>query len=246
MNGNSESTQNSAPKAPKGSRIAVQAKRVLLSVLAGLAALAVFWCGYLFFSFRTAPEMAGYAGEYNTARTQTGDIRLSEGMPLTATLDADGKCMLSLGERSYSGLWTLRNGGVRIWCGTAYMRGEIDGDVLTLENVFGSGTSVSLSRGGEVYAPPSSGKYVVSEISVNGESYDRSTVDEAGFGEWYVLINSDGSAEARLFGAEALSARFTESGLVYGQLLLDYFLDGNALIIEYPDGVVLRLIPEND
>ena len=190
--------------------------------------------------------MAGYAGEYSAAYTQTGNIRLSEGMPLTAVLDAGGKCTLSLGERSYSGRWTLRGGGLRIWCGTAYMRGTLDGDVLTLENVFGSGTAVSLSHGGDGYTPPSSGKYVVSEISADGESYAKSTVDEAGAGEWYVLINDDGSAEARLFAAEAQSASFTESGLIYGQLLLDYSLDGNALIIEYPDGVVLRLVPEKD
>lgn len=246
MNGNSESIQKSTPEASKESRIAVQARRVLLSVLAGLAALAVFWCGYLLFSFRAVPEMAEYAGEYSAAYTQTGNIRLSEGMPLTAVLDAGGKCTLSLGERSYSGRWTLRGGGLRIWCGTAYMRGTLDGDVLTLENVFGSGTAVSLSRGGDGYTPPSSGKYVVSEISADGESYAKNTVDEAGAGEWYVLINDDGSAEARLFAAEAQSASFMESGLIYGQLLLDYSLDGNALIIEYPDGVVLRLVPEKD
>ena len=55
MNGNSESIQKSTPEASKESRIAGQARRVLLSVLAGLAALAVFWCGYLLFSFRAVP-----------------------------------------------------------------------------------------------------------------------------------------------------------------------------------------------
>ena len=41
----------------------------------------------------------------------------------------------------------------------------------------------------------------------------KSTVDEAGAGEWYVLINDDGSAEARLFAAEAQSASFRKAAL---------------------------------
>lgn len=234
--------------APEKTHIPI--KNLALSLLAGIAALALFWCCYYLFAPRTAVGMAELSGTYTLSGASRGDISLiGQKEPDTASirLDADGKCRVYAGERSLYGRWELENGTLSLRCAGTTLTGTAVDGTLTLTSDYDSAVTLLFSRTdltGNAAGIPA-GKYSLTAIDDNGTGYTGSVIDAAEPGGWYISVKADGSGSAAVFSSEAENISVEGECIVLRGMRLGYTLDHRRLIVNYPGGITLTFERQN-
>lgn len=224
--------------------------RIVLSALTGLAALAVFLGTYYFFTNRPTDEMAQYAGVYTPYSASADGINASAAglAELTLELNADGACRAYTGEDSILGFWHVDGGSFSALCGADRLHGVLSGDVLTLENAFGTTASLNLTRNGESdnAADTPVGHYTLTALDDNGREYSGGVLDGTECRDWFIALDSGGEGTAQVFSEEAESITADGKCIILRSMRLSYTLDKNTLTLNYPGGVTLSFEKEQD
>lgn len=223
-------------------KLAVPIGRLALSALTGLVALAIFLGAYGYISMRPTAETAERAGVYALCAAASDGIAadptgLAE---LTLELNEDGTCRVSVGDDARGGLWKCNYGALTLICGAARLRGGFEGDVLTLENAFSTGATLTLTRaieGGGDAAPV--GQFDLIALDDNGREYSGGVIDGTECAEWYINLKQSGEGRARIFSDAPESVRVDGGCIILRSMRLDYVLDGGKLTVAYPGGVTL-------
>ena len=239
----SDKTDNMTAVEDKPGKEPFPVKRLLLSVLAGAAAFALFWCCYYFFAPHAAEGMADTAGVYTLAEMRRGDVTLAEvgGTGIASVeLDSNGQCRVTAGTRSLSGRWTLAENAVSLHCGGVKLTGTIDGGTLAL-NEDGSGDVMLIFTRGEVADSTDipAGKYMLTGIDDNGTQYTGSVLTAAEPADWYISVNRQGRGKAMIFSPSADEISVDSGCIVLRGMRLGYTLDGKLLTVDYPGGITL-------
>lgn len=222
--------------------------RIALSVLTGLVALAVFLGTYYFFTNRPTDETAQYAGVYTLGSVSADGISASAAglAELTLELNADGACRAYIGEDSILGFWHVDGGSFSALCGSNRLLGVLDGDMLTLENAFGTAASLTLARNGKsdnaANAPVR--HYTLTALDDNGREYSGGVLDGTECKDWFITLESDGEGTARIFAEDAEDIHTDGEYIILRSMRLSYTLDGNTLTLDYPGGVTLSFEKE--
>lgn len=239
----SDKTDNMTAVEDKPGKEPFPVKRLLLSVLAGAAAFALFWCCYYFFAPHAAEVMADAVGVYTLAETRRGDVTLAEagGAGIASVeLDSNGQCRVTAGTRSLSGRWTLAESAVSLHCGGVKLTGTINGGTLAL-NEAGSGNVMLIftrGEGGDSTDIPA-GKYMLTGIDDNGTQYTGSVLTAAESADWYISVNRLGRGKAVIFSHSAEEISVDNGCIVLRGMRLGYTLDGARLTVDYPGGIAL-------
>lgn len=239
----SDKTDNMTAVEDKPGKEPFPVKRLLLSVLAGAAAFALFWCCYYFFVPHAAEGMADAAGVYTLAETRWGDITLAEagGAGIASVeLDSNGQCRVTSGTRSLSGRWTLAENDVSLHCGGVKLTGTINGGTLAL-NEAGSGDVMLIFTRGEVADSTDipAGKYMLTGIDDNGTQYTGSVLTAADSAGWYISVNRQSRGKAVIFSPSPEEISVDNGCIVLRGMRLGYTLDGARLTVDYPGGITL-------
>lgn len=222
---------------------AIPIGRIALSALTGLVALVIFLGAYGYLSMRPTAETAERAGVYALRAAASDGIAadptgLAE---LTLELNADGTCRVHTGDDARGGLWKCDGGDMTLVCCAARLRGDFEGDTLTLENAFSTGATLTLTRavegGGEDAAPV--GQFGLIAIDDNGREYSGGVIDGTECAEWYINLKQSGEGRARIFSDTPESVRVDGGCIILRSMRLDYTLDGGKLTLAYPGGVTL-------
>lgn len=239
----SDKTDNMTAVEDKPGKEPFPVKRLLLSVLAGAAAFALFWCCYYFFAPHAAPGMADAAGVYSLAETRHGDVTLAEaeGADIASVeFGADGQCHVTAGTRSLSGRWTLADNTVSLHCGGMKLTGTVGGGTLALSETDSGDATLIFTRGEAVdSADIPAGKYILTAIDDNGTQYAGSVLTAAEAADWYIRVNSQGRGKAVIFSTSAEEISVDGGCIVLRGMRLGYTLDGAQLTVDYPGGITL-------
>ena len=240
----SEKTDNTATVGGAPQKAPFPVKRLALSVLAGVAAFALFWCCYYLFVPRTTVGMAELAGTYTLTAASRGDVALAEPEGLGAAsveLDADGRCRMNAGERSLSGRWTLDGGFMSLRCADVTLTGTADEGRLALKSGYDSAVTLVFTRAGltDGSGDIPVGKYTLTGIDDNGTVYAGSVIDAAEPGDWYIRVKRGGSGSAVIFSAETEDISVDGGYILLRGMRLGYTLDGGVLTVDYPGGITL-------
>ena len=234
----SDKTDNMTAVEDKPGKEPFPVKRLLLSVLAGAAAFALFWCCYYFFAPHAVEGMADAAGVYIIAETRRGDITLAEAEDAdiaSVELGADGRCHVTAGTRSLSGLWTLADVAVSLHCGGLKLTGTISGGTLALNEAGSNDVTLIFTRGDvadSVEIP--AGKYILTDIDDNGTQYTGSVLTAAEPAGWYISVNRHGRGKAVIFSSSADEISVDGGSIILRGMRLGYTLDGERLTVDYP------------
>lgn len=239
----SDKTDNMTAVEDKPGKEPFPVKRLLLSVLAGAAAFALFWCCYYFFAPRAVDGMADAAGVYTLAETRRGDVTLAEaeGADIASVeLGADGRCHVTAGTRSLSGRWTLADGAVSLHCGGVKLTGMVGGDTLALSEADSGDVTLIFTRGDLADSTDiPAGKYILTGIDDNGTQYTGSVLTAAEPADWYISVNRQGRGKAMIFSPSADEISVDSGCIVLRGMRLGYTLDGKLLTVDYPGGIAL-------
>ena len=239
----SDKTDNMTAVEDKPGKEPFPVKRLLLSVLAGAAAFALFWCCYYFFAPHAAEGMADAAGVYALAETRRGDVTLAEagGAGIASVkLDSNGQCRVTSGTRSLSGRWTLADGAVSLHCGGVKLTGMVGGDTLALSEADSGDVTLIFTRGDLADSTDiPAGKYILTGIDDNGTQYTGSVLTAAEPADWYISVNRQGRGKAMIFSPSADEISVDSGCIVLRGMRLGYTLDGKLLTVDYPDGIAL-------
>ncbi len=239
----SDKTDNMTAVEDKPGKEPFPVKRLLLSVLAGAAAFALFWCCYYFFAPHAAEGMADTAGVYTLAEMRRGDVTLAKvgGTGIASVkLDSNGQCRVTAGTRSLSGRWTLADGAVSLHCGGVKLTGTIDGGTLALNEADSGDLTLIFTRGDvadSVEIP--AGKYILTGIDDNGTQYTGSVLTAAEPAGWYISVNRQSRGKAAIFSPSADEISVDGGSIVLRGMRLGYTLDGERLTVDYPGGITL-------
>lgn len=239
----SDKTDNMTAVEDKPGKEPFPVKRLLLSVLAGAAAFALFWCCYYFFAPHAAEGMADAAGVYTLAETRRGDVTLAEagGAGIASVeLDSNGQCRVTAGTRSLSGRWTLAESAVSLHCGGVKLTGTINGGTLALNEAGSGDVTLIFTRGegGDSTDIPA-GKYMLTGIDDNGTQYTGSVLAAAEPAGWYISVNRQSRGKAAIFSPSADEISVDGGSIVLRGMRLGYTLDGERLTVDYPGGITL-------
>lgn len=239
----SDKTDNMTAVEDKPGKEPFPVKRLLLSVLAGAAAFALFWCCYYFFAPHAVEGMADAAGVYIIAETRRGDITLAEAEDAdiaSVELGADGRCHVTAGTRSLSGRWTLAENAVSLHCGGVKLTGTVGGGTLALIEAGSNDVTLIFTRGDaadSVEIP--AGKYILTGIDDNGTQHTGSVLAAADSADWYISVNRQGRGKAVIFSPSAEEIIVDNGCIVLRGMRLGYTLDGELLTVDYPGGITL-------
>ena len=239
----SDKTDNMTAVEDKPGKEPFPVKRLLLSVLAGAAAFALFWCCYYFFAPHAAEGMADAAGVYSLAETRRGDVTLAEagGADIASVeLDSNGQCRVTSGTRSLSGRWTLAESAVSLHCGGVKLTGTIDSGTLALNEADSGDLTLIFTRGDvadSVEIP--AGKYILTGIDDNGTQYTGSVLTAAEPAGWYISVNRQSRCKAAIFSPSADEISVDGGSIVLRGMRLGYTLNGERLTVDYPGGITL-------
>lgn len=231
--------------APAKSRGKLPIMRLLVSFLAGLAALAIFWGVYFLTRSTAVPEMANYAGDYVLASAESSNVTIDKGREadvLSLSLTADGKCRLYTAGKSYAGRWSLSGNTATIKCaGLTFSAAFSDGS-LRLSNVFSDGLDINLdkvSANAEDKALPRRGTYKLSSLETIDSSYGEAAVSASGYGGCYIKIAADGSGEALLLDGAVQEISCSADHIIYKGMRLELSQSADKLILSYPGGITM-------
>ena len=239
----SDKTDNMTAVEDKPGKEPFPVKRLLLSVLAGAAAFALFWCCYYFFAPHAVEGMADAAGVYIIAETRRGDITLAEAEDAdiaSVELGADGRCHVTAGMRSLSGRWTLAENAVSLHCGGVKLTGTVGGGTLALIEAGSNDVTLIFTRGDaadSVEIP--AGKYILTGIDDNGTQYTGSVLTAADSADWYISVNRHGRGKAVIFSTSADEISVDGGSIILRGMRLGYTLNGARLTVDYPGGITL-------
>lgn len=239
----SDKTDNMTAVEDKPGKEPFPVKRLLLSVLAGAAAFALFWCCYYFFAPHAVEGMADAAGVYIIAETRRGDITLAEAEDAdiaSVELGADGRCHVTAGMRSLSGRWTLAENAVSLHCGGVKLTGTVGGGTLALIEAGSNDVTLIFTRGDatDSEAIPA-GKYILTGIDDNGTHYTGSVLAAAEPAGWYISVNRHGRGKAVIFSTSADEICVDGGSIILRGMRLGYTLNGELLTVDYPGGITL-------
>lgn len=165
----------------------------------------------------------------------------------TIELKAKGKCALDINGTKANGKWTLENGKLHIEGGGLDYDGTIKGGVLTLEDVLGSGATLTFKKEGgssagtssskpavhaKDGAPITGGHYMLETLESEGEVITADMFEDYGIIGYYVLFNDDGSGE--LFLDDYVEFTWTDKLITVAEFDSDnpYTAEGNKLTAE--------------
>lgn len=239
----SDKTDNMTAVEDKPGKEQFPVKRLLLSVLAGAAAFALFWCCYYFFAPHAVEGMADAAGVYIIAETRRGDITLAEAEDAdiaSVELGADGRCHVTAGTRSLSGRWTLAENAVSLHCGGVKLTGTVGGGTLALIEAGSNDVTLIFTRGDatDSEAIPA-GKYILTGIDDNGTHYTGRVLAAAEPAGWYISVNRHGRGKAVIFSTSADEICVDGGSIILRGMRLGYTLNGELLTVDYPGGITL-------
>lgn len=234
-----------AEEAQAKARSRIPVKRLVISFLAGLAALAIFWGVYFLTRSTAVPEMADYAGDYVLASAESNDVTIDKGQQpeaLSLTLTADGKCRLYTHDKSYSGRWSLSGNAARIKCAGLTFNAAFSDDSLCLNNVFSDGLDISLdkvSADTEERALPGRGTYKLSALETNEGSYGAAAISASGYSGCCIKIFADGTGEALLLDGTVQEISCAADYIIYKGMRLKLAHSADALTLSYPGGITM-------
>lgn len=237
--------------------------RILISVLAGLIVLGIFWRVYSLSRDTSSPEMAPYVGNYLLSSASNGEIKLdkTDSGVISLNLNADGTCRLETEDEGYAGKWSLDGENISILCGSVRLSGTISGNVITFNNISDTGIDVMFIREGSddiaqstplasetpesESVPLLTGKYVPTKAEINGAGYSTAVIKILLGGEPYAIINSDGTGELYMPGSDAEAISYDAEYIHYQGMLISYTVDGTAVTLQYSDSVTIYVEKED-
>lgn len=231
--------------------------RVLIAILVGLLALALFWTVYYIRLTTPSLEMGNYAGDYVLSVANSSNVSLDESGSglISLTLNADGSCHLETEGEGYAGRWTLNGENVSITCGTVKLSGVVSSNGrITLNDVMGSGLDMILVRDDIVEVTPTpvesptptappipEGKYTATSVEISGTEYGNALIKAVAGGDAYATIYGDGTGEVVIPSMGTDSISYDGVHISYQGMLLDYSVSGTTVTVKYSDSITLIL-----
>ena len=218
------------PKKPTG-------KRLLISIAAGVAAMALFLAVYYFLQSKREKVFYEGAGRY-AAVMASGSGVSSEYGGMEIVLCSDGSCTVILGDQGKNGQWKRAGDRVEITVGGQKLTGALIGD--TLEIMSGtSPTRISLLNT-EAMKPAAipEGRWKLSSVTDGDSVYTGEMLRKLGYDGSYLEIGENGKGTAKLFTQESEITVGGEFINFRGRLLPFSFSD-NQLSLMYSEGVTL-------
>lgn len=219
-------------------------KRIVISLLAGLASFLLFWAIYFCVSNRPTEEMGEYAGTYTIISSASDDITLDStaaDIDISLALYSGGKCTLSTDGNSRSGIWTLKNNNVTIYCNMIKLQGKITGNRLTLYSPFNAGHELAFALNNpdaqDAQAP--TGTYILTSMEDNGTVYAKSVLDSLGYGNWFISFDNAESGSARIFSDSADEISIGENCIIMRAVRYPYSIEDDILTLFYADNITL-------
>lgn len=224
-------------------------KRIIISVLAGLASFLLFWAIYFCVSNRPTEEMGEYAGTYTLLSSASDDITLDStaaNIDISLTLYNGGKCTFSTDGSSRSGIWTQKNDNVTIYCNMMKLQGIITGNLLTLYSPFRAGHELvfTLNNPDAQNAQAPTGTYILTSMEDNGTVYTKSVLDSLGYGNWYISFDNAESGSARIFADSADEIGIDENCITLRAIRYPYTTENDTLTLVYADNITLTFAKE--
>ena len=216
----------------------VSGKTVLLSIAAGIIALAIFLAAYYFFFSQR--ESVFYEGEGRyTAVMASGSGVSGEYGGMEVELLSDGNCRITLGEKNEKGKWKRIGDRVEISVGRQKMTGTLIGD--TLEIMSGdSKTKISFFNTESVKtAEIPAGSWKLVSVTDGFSVYSDDTLRKLGYEDSYIEIGENGKGTAKIL--TQVESEITVEGeyINLNGMLLPFSFSEDQLSVSYAEGVTL-------
>ena len=222
--------ENEKPKDPTG-------KRLLISIAAGVIAMAIFLAAY-YFSF-SQRENVFYEGEGKyTAVMASGSGVSSEFGGMEIVLQSDGKCYVNLNEKTGKGKWKRAGDRVEITALGQKLTGTLIGDMLEIMSDQ-SPTRISLLNTETMKtAVIPEGRWKLTAVTDGFSVYSEEMLRKLGYEGSYIEIGENGKGTAKLFTQEG---EITAAGefMNFRGRLLPFSFSENQLTVSYAEGVTL-------
>lgn len=126
------------------------AKKLVIVFFMVLSLLLAVLCLLLFASTLPKAGHLEYSGVYRLSHAYVeGALVPAEDLaqPPSVRLSDNGWCRLSFGGEEFTGRWSAEGEKLSIRCMNSLVEGRIDKAAITIENIFGRGIDLVLSRG---------------------------------------------------------------------------------------------------
>lgn len=222
--------ENEKPEKPTG-------KRLLISITAGVAAMALFLVSYYFLQSKREKVFYEGAGRY-TAVMASGSGVSSEFGGMEIVLQPNGSCTVILGDKEKNGQWKRAGDRVEIIVGRQKLSGTLIGDTLEIMSDQ-SPTRISLlnTESMKTAALPA-GSWKLSSVTDGFSAYTGEMLRKLGYEGSYIEIGENGKGTAKLLTQES-EITVTGEFINFRGMLLPFSFSENQLSIMYSEGVTL-------
>ena len=215
-------------------------KQIIISIAAGIAAMAIFLAIYFFISSQRKNIFYEGEGSYSAFMSLDEGI-LSEYGGLEIELASDGKCIVTVGGQSKKGKWTRAGERIEINVGGKKFTGSMDKNNLELTYSEASPTVIFLAKEGTVTAAGKipSGKWRIISLTDGDTFYPEEMLEKSGFGSSYIELDENGEGTADILNNGLGLISVTAEYIKYKGIFFRYSILDNQLTLNYSDTVTL-------